>query len=50
VENPLASTLHIHSFLAIIDRELHEKYSTTNPAITENTERLIVKALASLLI
>ena len=50
VENPLASTLHIHSFQPSTQRyngEQHDKYLYNNPAIMENTECSIAKARAS---
>ena len=51
VENPLASMLHIHSFstnyAALLMENSTKSIYTINPAITENTECLIVKACAS---
>jgi len=53
VENLLARTFRIHSFsayYAVLQKEDNMKsISTTNPAITENTECMIVKARASVI-
>jgi len=49
VENPLASTLRIHSFsahYAVLSENNMKSISTIKPAITENTEYTIIKVYA----